>query len=251
MSIIQNAANRRWSERQAELAYKRQVEQWRRENAYNSPSAIVARLKAAGINVNSAFDGSGYQMTGSHLPGVSQANAPQQFSVADAMSSMIGAGAQRMNAGTTRERARVQNALDVENIQHVRALVRDTTIDAASKEVLYKYLDESEALRLANLSEQINLTKSQKEFVDKQISTWTARVAAEINERNANSRQLEKMIEKMGQEIMTSASLEALNREQLEYIKGVAIANAISNAVGAVGGVATSAARYFTPAMSF
>ena len=61
---IQNKKTRDWQEEQARIAYERQVEQWRREASYNSPAAQVARLRAAGINVNDAFSGQGAATAG-------------------------------------------------------------------------------------------------------------------------------------------------------------------------------------------
>ena len=47
-----NEANRRLSE----LAYRQNLEQWNRENAYNSPAATMARFQAAGLNPNLAYN---------------------------------------------------------------------------------------------------------------------------------------------------------------------------------------------------
>lgn len=38
-----------------ELAYQRNIEQWNRENAYNSPSEVIKRLQDAGLNPNLAY----------------------------------------------------------------------------------------------------------------------------------------------------------------------------------------------------
>lgn len=39
----------------SELAYKQNIEQWNRENAYNTPAQQVARLVSAGLNPNMAY----------------------------------------------------------------------------------------------------------------------------------------------------------------------------------------------------
>jgi len=51
----QNKKSRKWASEEAEKAYRRNLEQWERENAYNDPSAKMARLKAAGLNPNLAY----------------------------------------------------------------------------------------------------------------------------------------------------------------------------------------------------
>lgn len=47
------------NKQQAEYAYSKDLEQWNRENEYNSPAAQMARLKAAGINPNFGFASGG------------------------------------------------------------------------------------------------------------------------------------------------------------------------------------------------
>ena len=46
----QLAQNEQWAREDAELAYNRSVEQWNRENAYNSPRATMQRYIDAGLN---------------------------------------------------------------------------------------------------------------------------------------------------------------------------------------------------------
>lgn len=53
----ENEKNRQFNHAEAELAYNRSVQQWNRENAYNTPTAIRQRLSAAGVNPDLAFSG--------------------------------------------------------------------------------------------------------------------------------------------------------------------------------------------------
>lgn len=53
----ENEKNRQFNSAQAYLAYQRSVEQWKRENAYNTPAAQRGRLQAAGMNPDLAYDG--------------------------------------------------------------------------------------------------------------------------------------------------------------------------------------------------
>lgn len=246
ISSVQNIVNRRWSEKQAKVAYERQVEQWRRENAYNSPSAMVARLKAAGINVNDAFSGQGAQPAAG-LSSVESASY-NPMDVASSMSGMINSSTgvfnsrtQLMNAETSRSRVRVQNALDIENINHVRALVENTNMDTAYKQVILNYLDRSEALRLASMEAQIVLTSEQASFYNKQVDWYARDMVSKIRERGANARALEQSIAKMLQDIETSKAYEAMTEEQQKYIKAQAIVGMISQGLGALTGVASAA----------
>lgn len=241
ISGFQNMRQRQWSEEQAKIAYDRQVEQWRRENAYNSPSAMVARLRAAGINVNDAFSGQGAQPAGG-LSSIDKASF-DPLSISGAMSAAIGAGVDVQNAATSKSRAVAQNALDLEQIQRLKNLIENTSIDSSYKSVLLKYLDRSESLRLNNIEVQMALTSKQREYISEQIRYYAKEISSLILNRNADTDRLKKMLDVMEQNISTSKSVQDLNSKQLEYIKGVAIANAISNVLGSV----TSAAGLFIP----
>lgn len=59
---------------QAEYAYSKELESWNRQNAYNSPEAQMARLRAAGLNPNMMYgSGSGGGGQASQMP---RYNAP-------------------------------------------------------------------------------------------------------------------------------------------------------------------------------
>lgn len=47
-----NNDNQKWSERQAEIAYNRSIENWNRTNAYNTPAMQMQRMREAGLNPN-------------------------------------------------------------------------------------------------------------------------------------------------------------------------------------------------------
>lgn len=46
----ENQKNRNFNAAQAQIAYNRSVEQWNRENSYNTPSAVMDRMRKAGLN---------------------------------------------------------------------------------------------------------------------------------------------------------------------------------------------------------
>lgn len=68
-----NAAN----EQAATTAYNRGIEQWNRENAYNSPTAQMERLKQAGLNPNLVYGG-GATTLSAHSPSVPVAKVEGQ-----------------------------------------------------------------------------------------------------------------------------------------------------------------------------
>jgi hypothetical protein len=51
------AENREWNLNLAKMQNQWSIDQWNRENSYNSPAAYRARLKAAGINPDLAYSG--------------------------------------------------------------------------------------------------------------------------------------------------------------------------------------------------
>ena len=64
----QNELQRQWASEEAEKAYARNIEQWQRENAYNDPSAQMARLKAAGLNPNMVYGTGGAKTVSAPSP---------------------------------------------------------------------------------------------------------------------------------------------------------------------------------------
>ena len=49
------AENREWNLNLAKMQNQWSIDQWNRENSYNSPAAYRARLKAAGMNPDLAY----------------------------------------------------------------------------------------------------------------------------------------------------------------------------------------------------
>lgn len=68
-------AQRKWSEAQTTLAYQRDLEQWNRANAYNSPEQQMARLKGAGLNPNMVY-GTGVQAAGQAASSAPKSQTP-------------------------------------------------------------------------------------------------------------------------------------------------------------------------------
>lgn len=54
---LENGLNRAFAKEQADTAYQRGVDQWNRENAYNTPAAQMQRMRQAGINPDLAATG--------------------------------------------------------------------------------------------------------------------------------------------------------------------------------------------------
>ena len=69
---------RDWSEEMMSQQNEWNLQQWNRENAYNTPAAQRSRLEAAGLNAALAMQGQGsIGMAGSGQPAASPAGSPQ------------------------------------------------------------------------------------------------------------------------------------------------------------------------------
>lgn len=61
----ENEKNRAWNKAMSELANKWSIEQWNRENAYNTPAAVMQRLREGGVNPDLFYGNSGQNLAAS------------------------------------------------------------------------------------------------------------------------------------------------------------------------------------------
>lgn len=88
----ENILQRQFAEHQAAVAYQRQLEMWNKENAYNTPSAQMARYVEAGLNPNLIYNNGQVPSpvpavapvgnTTSHVPMLSNPLSPENLSFA-------------------------------------------------------------------------------------------------------------------------------------------------------------------------
>lgn len=58
----ENSLNRAWNQHMSELANRWSIEQWNRENEYNLPANVMARLRAGGVNPDLFYGNSGQNL---------------------------------------------------------------------------------------------------------------------------------------------------------------------------------------------
>lgn len=58
----ENALNRAWNEHMSELANRWSIDQWNRENEYNLPANVMARLRDGGVNPDLFYGNSGQNL---------------------------------------------------------------------------------------------------------------------------------------------------------------------------------------------
>ena len=63
-----------------EYQYQKNIEQWNRQNEYNSPSAQMDRLRSAGLNPNLVYGNGGATMASADSPQYEAPEAPMNFS---------------------------------------------------------------------------------------------------------------------------------------------------------------------------
>ena len=144
-----NATNRAWNERMLDKQNQFNIDQWNRENQYNTASAQRARLEAAGLNPYLMMNG-GSAGVASSVSSASPGSASTNFvpTPYDA-SGIASAGSQ---IGTMVQ----QQAL-------IDAQVRKSNAEAAGSEIQNKYLD-------TQLQENINNLISNRLNTDEQAS---------------------------------------------------------------------------------
>lgn len=153
----ENEKNRLFQARQNELAYQRQVELWRLNNDYNSPSNQMSRLSAAGVNPNLAYDG--LSSTGS-MPSVSTgglSGSSETASFSDPMLSVLSTYQNMrqldLNAAKTEseiEGQRIQNDL---NSALANKALQDSLFSTSEREFFENTSDLRKQLLEAGLNE--------------------------------------------------------------------------------------------------
>lgn len=76
-SIVDGILTRKWNEEQIDKQWKRNLEQWHRENAYNSPVQQVQRMKQAGLNPALAYMNGGSFVPAATSPEAGASRATQ------------------------------------------------------------------------------------------------------------------------------------------------------------------------------
>lgn len=164
----ENAAQRRYNLMLAEKQNKWNIEQWQRNNDYNTPSAVMSRLRSAGINPHM------YYSKGNAMGGVST-SSPEMTSGSPAeavdTSGMLG----QTTYGQSVQMA-MDKAVQVASIRKLNADTRLTEQKADTEEYNTDIFESDAAFRNALNSSTLRLTDmdidlkgSQKNLTDGQI----------------------------------------------------------------------------------
>lgn len=176
----ENEKNRRFNRQLAEQQNEWNIAQWNRENAYNDPAAMRARLEAAGFNPNLAVSGLSGTLNAAQSPAMTAGapSAPTDLSALGRMDNPITAGIQGMFQG-----------LQAENLQ---AQTEKTKTEVDYQKIVNQYLP-------SQISANLKLSKSQAmeiversknyQFQANEINARIIKYEQEANSAKAQTRQ--------------------------------------------------------------
>lgn len=215
----ENEKTRQYNLSLAKLQNKWNLEQWNRENAYNSPSAQKARMQAAGLNPDMMYGGgvsntasASPQMTsGAPAESVDWSSLANKVSVSDSVSQML------------------SNKLLNAQIDNINA---DTDKKGAETSILSSdasFRDAWNRGQLDSMNSAITLQGKQVELTDQQILESQSRITqinAQVEQLNASVKQIHNSIAndnaRLDMEKLRNSAEIKLLREQCNLTKGQA-----------------------------
>lgn len=202
-SLVGNVASLIAGRSNADRAFKQQkelmalqnqysVENWNRENAYNTPKAQMERLKSAGLNPNLVYNGgAGALQSGAisapSAPGSQMAPTPDfSSSVGDAVQAAVGVS-QAKKAGSETIKQDIENKYLSDRI--LADIAQTKAYTDLSKEQKAKVNMECQNLSAQwnKMQQEINLLEKENKLKQKDVDTYDRRLKAEIDYMAANT----------------------------------------------------------------
>lgn len=147
--------------REAELAYQRSVEQWNRQNMYNTPEAQMARFRAGGLNPHLIY-GQGNAGNASGYPEYQPADIKYNVEAAQYGSAVSGAIPTLMAIGTWMQNMRLMEA----SYQKTKVDTMKAESDTDRVRQLIEYLREQNPQMVKEKRNKLDLFEFQKEAAD-------------------------------------------------------------------------------------
>lgn len=171
----ENQATREYNLNLAKQQNQWSIEQWNRENAYNTPSAQMERAKAAGLNADMLYGNGTLQNAA--------ASSPQMTSGAPATPMDWSALGGKRTIGDALATS-LSNEMARAQIDAVKADTKKTLADAGLSEIALTYADAKERLNLKISEEQFKLVEQQWQEVAQTIENKRAELEG-ISLKNA------------------------------------------------------------------
>lgn len=194
----ENQASREYNLNLAKQQNQWSIEQWNRENAYNTPSAQMERAKAAGLNADMLYGNGTLQNAA--------ASSPQMTSGAPATPMDWSALGGKRTIGDALATS-LSNEMARAQIDAVKADTKKTLADAGLSEIALTYADAKERLNMKLTEEQFKLVEQQWQEVAQTIENKRAELEG-ISLDNAR-----KMIENAFQAEEFQAKIDILAEE--------------------------------------
>ena len=209
MQVAENQKNRDFNAEQADIQRSFIEKQISDQNAYNAPSAVVERLKSAGLNPNLAYQ---------------QIGAGQQISnfqgSAASSSGSVGAGLPDFSGfNSLMQAAQVASNIELQKSQADKndADAENTRKDTETKEITNNYLPQIlqgqvdlNGTQINLNTQQANLTSQQIQLINKQcelISNQIDQIRSTIRINNLTEQQLRDSMPYIIKELSARASL--------------------------------------------
>lgn len=213
--LSSHAADKSFARTKELMALQQQysLENWNRENAYNSPAAQMARLKAAGLNPNLVYGSGSAGVSGvaGSIPTPQAAGAPVS-SVPD-FSSAVG---NAVNAAVGIAQAKKAGSEVIQKDIENKYLAEQLSANLASTKAFTELTNEQKALvtnQCADLSAKWNIMHKQGELLDKDLELKDKEL--KIFDRRMNA-EIDYMIEQTN---MTKAEREFLIQNKDNLLK--------------------------------
>lgn len=192
----ENEKNRTYNFNLAQLQNKWNLEQWNRENEYNSPAQQMARLKAAGLNPDMMYQNG--------TSGLTAASSPSMTAGAPSSPVDMSALGQKRTIGDAIHQG-LQDALIGAQIDVMKSQARKNNADAGGQEITNETLG------------QINQATFYKIVAEAGLSREQTRVAEKTGDMLISQKQhFDKLIEEIDSKIdLNNANIANMSQQQL------------------------------------
>ena len=158
----ENERNRTYNFNLAQLQNKWNLEQWNRENEYNSPSQQMARLKAAGLNPDMMYQNG--------TSGLTAASSPSMTSGAPSSPVDMSALGQKRTIGDAIHQG-LQDALVGAQIDVMKSEARKNNADAGGQEITNESLAEMNETIIKEKISAANKNEADRKEAEEMVNT--------------------------------------------------------------------------------